>query len=789
MADLYGETEREPGSPEFSGGPLRIASRDSVATAMREEREAAEIDNDSEQIQGLAAYLHTIWDINSRFKREQGIQGAMESSLRARNAEYDPDKLAQIRSFGGSDVYMGLTGVKCRAAEAWLTDILSSTEKPWSLRPTPVPDISDEMAGQILAEAQGRVQRMVAEAAEGGEELDTGALVERVRRELTRQAEIELNRRTKLMEDKIHDQMVEGGWCEAFDAFISDLVTLKAGIIKGPIARIRRKKKWTTTDTGNAVTVEEVAVPEYERVSPFDLFPSPDAVGVNDGSLVERIKFSRRQLVFLKEQPGYDSDAIDEVLAECSYSPPSVIDQDLEQGREDAEERDPDKEEGFSENIEGREFWCSVQGKMLKEYGVEQDADEEDLEDLVEYQINAIMVGERIIYLDFNDDPLGERPYFKAGWGILPGSFWYQGVPELMSDLQTVCNASARALVNNMAHASGPQAEVDVGRLLPGEDIESMYPLKIWQTTNKGNNASPAVRFFQPDSNAGTLMDVYSRFAQLADDYTGIPAYAYGNDQVAGAGRTSSGLSMLMSSAARGIKRVLMSVEKNVIRGVIRRQYDWNRQYLGDEFTGDVDVIPTGVVAIMIREQMSDRRMQFLQTTANEHDMKIVGLEHRAAVLRETAQTLEIPGKELTRSDEELRTIMDDEERRAAMEAQERSALVQAQTQEAQAKIMAAQADAQNKQAAAQARLAEIEMNRQKFELEAAKLQLEMQKLQADIALRGQEVNIKGQRAAAQDEKDRAVALDLGARSLQTLAQPQDPMEAAIAESEGIGGV
>ena len=69
----------------------------------------------------------------------------------------------------------------------------------------------------------------------------------------------------------------------------------------------------------------------------------------------------------------------------------------------------------------------------------------------------------------------------------------------------------------------------------------------------------------------------------------------------------------------------------------------------------------------MIREQMSDRRMQFLQTTNNDLDNQIVGKLARAAVIRETAASLEVPDME-TLSDEDLRAQIKQDEQQAQQE-------------------------------------------------------------------------------------------------------------------------
>lgn len=83
-----------------------------------------------------------------------------------------------------------------------------------------------------------------------------------------------------------------------------------------------------------------------------------------------------------------------------------------------------------------------------------------------------------------------------------------------MTDVSAVCNATARALVNNMGIASGPQVTVNTDRLAEGENITSMFPWKLWQTKNDpmANDSSQPIAFFQPQSNAQELLGVYEKF-------------------------------------------------------------------------------------------------------------------------------------------------------------------------------------------------------------------------------------------------------------------------------------
>ena len=58
---------------------------------------------------------------------------------------------------------------------------------------------------------------------------------------------------------------------------------------------------------------------------------------------------------------------------------------------------------------------------------------------------------------------------------------------------------------------------------------------------------------------------------RLADTTLEMPAFATGPERVAGAGRTSSGLAMLMSTSNRGLKRVLLGLDRYVYQDIIEK--------------------------------------------------------------------------------------------------------------------------------------------------------------------------------------------------------------------------
>ena len=260
------------------------------------------------------------------------------------------------------------------------------------------------------------------------------------------------------------------------DAFIDDLVTFPAAILKGPVVRVRPQLKWKPGPNGKmGVDTEDAFRLEWERVDPFDLYPAPDATCIDDGYLIERHRLSRTDLVGLRDVEGYSTPAINAVLDE--YGKGGLHEWlYVDSERAEVEGKSLMTLTNPSELIDALEFWGSVQGKMLLDWGV----DESEVEDsLAEYHVEAWLIGRWVIKLTINPDPLHRKPYYKTSWENIPGAFWGKSIPELCADTQAVCNAAARALVNNMSLSSGPQVAYDVSRLPVGEDLTQMYPWKF----------------------------------------------------------------------------------------------------------------------------------------------------------------------------------------------------------------------------------------------------------------------------------------------------------------------
>lgn len=605
----------------------------------------AETPDDTQQsplLLGLAAHVRTCWDAARIAKKP--IEDEMLRAMRQRNGEYEASKRAQIRDQGGSDVYMMLTEVKCRAAESWLRDILlDSGSPPWDLAPTPIPDLSPEQAAELEEAFAENVMRSIQMLGQAPSKEEMLAIRESLSQEYRFRVLEAAHNRADRMKTRIEDQFVHGGWMSAFNDFITDIVTFPCAFIKGPIVRRQRKLGWTQAEDGSTTveTTEELA-PEYERVDPFQIYPEPGITDINDGYIIELHKLTRTTLSELIGVPGYDEAAIRKILED---GPNAGSSGPLDGGVDDAREEEERKYYTHmrpTPEFEAIEFWGKVSGEMLLEWGLTED---EVPDPTTEYDANVWLIGHYVIKAVLNYDPLGEKPYAKTSFIKCPGAFWGKGIPKIIEDLQGICNAAARALVNNMGIASGPQVEVNVERLPPNEDITNLYPWKIWQViSDPSGSSNPAVRYSQPDSRSNELMAVYEKFSRLADDHSGIPAYVYGDLNVQGAGRTSSGLSMLMGAAGKGIRQVVMHIDTDIVKTIVQRQFVYNMRYDSDEsIKGDVEVIAKGAINLAVKETVNVRRIEFLNATANPVDIEILGKEGRSAILREVAKGLQMP--------------------------------------------------------------------------------------------------------------------------------------------------
>lgn len=642
-------------------GPALIPAA-SASTLEDEARRVDQEKQNSQLIQGIARHVRRRWEVMRDHKRTN-IEPRLTQCLRARNMEYSPEKLAEIKQQGGSEIFMGIVSAKCRTATAWLRDTLLGTgaDKPWAIGATPIPDVPPEVQQRLQQVMQQNLAQYYAQGNEPIAPEDLKALASGMKDTAMRSMKEEADRRVERMERKMEDQLIEGGFTKAIYELTNDIATFPFAVLKGPVPRKRHQLKYAE----GGMVREEVLRDEWERVDPYKFYWAPWGDDPENMPCIELHHLTREDVESMLGVEGYDDAAVRTLLADFGVGGFDWLDHDLDDS-EEASGKDFD--DAGSDIVAAIQLWDSIPGKLLIEWGLEET---EVPDPQLSYACEVWMVNNQVIKAVLNYDPLGRKPYFVTSFEKVPGRIDGNGVADLTLDAQDMCNAAARALANNMGIASGPQVGVNISRLPPGEDITQMYPWKIWQFKQSDyGDASPPLNFFQPQSNSQELMAVFDRYMAIADEVSGIPRYMTG-EHVPGAGRTSSGLSMLISNAGKSIKQVIGNIDHDVLRPMLTRQYQRNVRYATDpDLIGDVKIEARGAMSLVVKEAEAVRKNEFLRLVLESPiAQEIVGLPGTAELMRDLAGNLNTNVDKLVPTREQM--VQMQNARQAAMQAQQ----------------------------------------------------------------------------------------------------------------------
>lgn len=547
----------------------------------------------------LGSTLQSKWSLWSNARQE--IEKSWLADLRAFNQvnEADVKSLSKFHSH----IYIGLTRTKCMSAYSRISDLMFQSNDPhWGIEPTPVPKCDMDMEGMDAFMDDMKV-------------------------------------RAELMSKEIEDQMIDLHYEDHVKSSILEACILGTGCIKGVIPGIKKVEKWEnisdpeTGVMGWSVTKTEVPAPQMSSPSIFDLYPDLYANRVEDMSgLFERHKLNRQQFSELKDDPRFDEIKINEILSTTDKGNHIPLYHETERNQI---ANITDTTSTASERYDLLEYWGQVSGRLLQSSGVE------DVEEEETYWANVWTCSGKTLLAKVVPMKKQRIPYNFFIYNKVPHQFWGIAPARMMRHTQATLNGSVRSLLDGMAMAAYPMAEVNVTMLKDGQDPNVMMPGMVY-LRDSGDPSVPAVRFFQPNVPTGQLMQMAEMFKGYADDETALPAYTYG-DTSNEVNQTAKGMSMQMGAASLPIKAVVKNLEDFEIRPFITSLFDWNMEWSDkEEIKGDMQVNVLGTSALMAKETKSQQLLQFLNMTSNPIDMKFVD---RKYLLVQIAKSLEIDTK------------------------------------------------------------------------------------------------------------------------------------------------
>jgi hypothetical protein len=642
-------------SPHFDT-MLKVISPDRVISAEKADRERRDAERAQQEpvLQDLARYVRQRWvaAYQAKLSTADSVLGSVDDRLlrclRQRMGIYDPDILVEINRQGRSDIYMPITGVKCRALQDWVEDIMLPPDEPiFEIDPTPIPELPEVEEVEIVKEVENEATQMM--LARGIEQVTEGQIRDRLlemREKVQREKYENAKVAARFQGRKIEDEFKEGGFYSALKDFINDLSIFPAAFLKGPIIRKDRRLAWVQDPGGQWIPkIMPRYVRQYKRISPFNAYPGPSAKHIQDSYFCERHRGLRREdFEALLGVPGFDDQAIRGVLAEYGTRGlkewvSSDTETEIAYSRDD--DNDPDA------GIDAIEFWGSVPGELLREWGM---SNKKIPDPRMSYAVTVWLIGNWVICARLNPHPLGRRPYYSASFAHVPDSIWGSSPPELMRADARMCNAAARAIADNMGIASGPMVGYNLDRIEPGEDLESIYPWKATRTRSDPTGApGDPIQFYQPNPITDALQKVFEFFKHQAAESTGIPEYIHGSGKSADTGGTATEFSMRMNNAGKTIKGVVREIDEHVVKPAVKDHWVHIMLYDDDEYKcGDVNIVARASEHLIVAEQLQLRRLEFLREVRGDQDVKnIMGIKGLATLLREIARITKIPVDDL----------------------------------------------------------------------------------------------------------------------------------------------
>jgi hypothetical protein len=596
--------------------------------------------NDTNLVISLKNYFDTV-KAQRKAKELEWIQ-----NLRQYKRQYDPEILAKIREYEGSEVYPNYTRSKVKPTISKINSIFFPvTNRAWEL----AADNTQRVPQDILQE----VNQEIAEMQQNQQPVDQDT----VKRLFKNKIQNRLKQATNIIDDQFVDMKFE----EKFNSVNYSAVVFGTGIMKGVTTQAKTQYEMSFTPDGVSQQEKVVYKPNVEYVPIWNVYPDYSTYDQDKLSYVfERHKMSKKDLLNLSKYEGFNEEAIRKFISENpegSYNKPNW--EQLLEGLS----KDRTKPQNIMGQYEVLEYWGYIDGHFLNEEG-EYNPDDS-------YMANVWILGNTIIYKDLADIETPSSLYHFYYYEKDDSSIFGEGLPSILRGTQLTISASARMMIDNSTTTVSPQVEVNVDLLTAGQDISKYHPRKIWYREGRGNEAQyPAIRAINFDSHIQDYLAIIQAFKQFGDEESNLPAFIWGSTENIPSRTTATGMTQLNSNTNLSIADVVKGFEKENMK-LLTQLIKWNRDY--NDSTNAFDIAFSakgfGYEAQVHRETLLQALGQFNASIPQQDEIYI----NKQSLYRHEIKLLNLPYDDIVRTQEEVDRIM------ASQQDQEAQQLAKAQ--------------------------------------------------------------------------------------------------------------
>lgn len=633
--------------------------------------------------------------LRGRFEKYEKDRRSAElrwmQNLRQFLGQYDPEIEAKLTK-DQSRAYPRLTRVKCVSMVSRLMNLLfPSSEKNWQLAPSPVPNLPQEALQEILE----RVQMEAQGARQQGESVDLEGLIDRYVRQVAKE-------RAKTLEGVIDDQLAEIGGNKHSDyvamcrKVLMSGVLYSTGVLGGPYVQTQTQQRWRIEGGQLTAYTEEVMRPRFEFVPIWDYYPDMSAKTWDqmDGQF-QRYVMSRKQVSDLTKRPDFLADEIRSYLKDTP-------DGNYKRRTHETELKAMGVQNNVNESQSNKYELFKWEGYLYKK---DLDGIIEVPEDAPDEILATVWIADnRVLKADLNPwyrmaKTTDVKMYHHFVFEEDDTNIFGNGLPNIMRDSQMSVSLAARMALDNASVVCGPQAEVDLRRLRPDQDLSSIHAFKIWyRDEDIPESQYPAVKEIKFDSHLNELTSLMQTFMGFADMETFISP-ATGGDMSQGPSepfRTATGASMLKSDAALPFKDVVRNFD-NFTESVISSLVTFNHQLNDDpDIKGDYQTIAKGAMSLVAKEIRGYQLDSHVQTMQAEERQFVDWYK----LARERAAVRDLPIDSILVDEDEARQIQQQSSQSAQEDRETQRDLIEASVRQVMAETLeslskADQADAQ----------------------------------------------------------------------------------------------
>lgn len=641
-----------------------------------------------------------------------------------------------------STVFLNITKPKTDTAVSRVTEmLLPHDDKPWEVGPTPIPELDRAAAGSD--------PRMIQLA--DGKQASA--------QDVAKAAILKAQESAGLMTNQIEDWFVEGDVYAQMRHVIRDAGRIGSGVLKGPMPCMKTDRKWSVKNGVSEMVIAERLAPTSRRIDPWDLFPDPSCGDdIHAGSyLFERDYLTGRKLRELAKVPGYDQQAIAEILAEGPRKR-ARADRFMREKPGEAQDFDTGTFEVFfyygdipPEQIVAGGF--TVPGLIDAEGDDERAAQIEQAMQLATVSVVATTVNDRIVRVSMNPLETGEFPFDVFPWEPVDGQPWGRGVPRKMAVAQRMLNAATRAMLENAGMSAGPQVVIAKGSVVPADGNYTINGRKLWFWTpsDEVKDIRMAFASVMIDSAQQQLQAIIDFALRMADELSNLPLLLQG--AVGSAPDTVGGMAMLQQNAASPLKAIAKQYDDRLIVPHLKRYYAWAMQdpNVKSEAKGDMQCKARGSTALIQRDQAGVFLAQ-LMPLVKDPAFKANPEKWFAELMRAN----KFNPASIQYTDEEAKAIAEQQgeappdpriaaaQINAQAKQADREAAMQGKSQELQFKAQDAQADREHDE-----RIKDVEFQIQAMEF-AGQKEISLETLKAMLATKSMDIRNKREMFAAE---------------------------------------